>query len=309
MALYDLTPEERRQVEAFLLQPPPAQFQPAIQGAIPQETLLKAQSGLLGSQGRLIQQMDFRQRQMAAQARAADVARQIQSVNPLDPERDAKIRQLAASFPEEFATSVVQQSLGLNEDQRRQALGAAQAAQKAMEEQQRLQEQAALMGGLQGAAPQDIEQFIQTNPLVAARNRSLVEPALERASLAQSELEFLPPHQRELLSGKTPSQIKLEAKKFTESLPRPLRSLAQSDREEVVSLVEQYKKAKAAELADPKAEPVSETIVTRLTGLLGTEATPDVLDSVYEARVKVMGPANYIPESRQQELLQKLPAK
>lgn len=309
MALYDLTPEERRQVESFLLQPPPAQFQPAVQGAIPQETLLKAQSGLLGSQGRLIQQMDFRQRQMAAQARAADVARQIQSVNPLDPERDAKIRQLAASFPEEFATSVVQQSLGLNEDQRRQALGAAQAAQKAMEEQQRLQEQAALMGGLQGAAPQDIEQFIQMNPLVAARNRSLVEPALERATLAQSELEFLPPHQRERLAGKTPSQIKLEAKKFTESLPRPLRSLAQDDREEVVSLVEQYKKAKAAELADPKAEPVSETIVTRLTGLLGTEVTPDVLDSVYEARVKVMGPANYIPESRQQELLQKLPAK
>lgn len=324
MALYDLSPEQRQQVEAFLMQPPPAQFASASlpQGGatpnIPPETLLKAQMGLLGSQGRVIQQMAFQNERRQLEARAADVARQIQSVNPLDPERDVKISRLASAYPEEFASSVVQQSLGLNEAQRRQALGAEQEMQRQMEEQMKRQQEAqaaSLYAGLQGASPEQIETFIQQNPEVAFRNRSVIDPALERQAVARTELDYLPAYKSAELQGQTPAKIRAEATKFTNSLPKPLRTLAQPDREEAVRLAQELKAARAAEATaqegtepNPDAPLPSDAIATRLTGLLGVEELDNgTVEALTESRAKVLGASDYLPPSARARLYEKLP--
>ena len=409
MALYDLSPEQRQQVEAFLMQPPPAQFASASlpQGGatpnIPPETLLKAQMGLLGSQGRVIQQMAFQNERRQLEARAADVARQIQSVNPLDPEREVKLSRIAASYPQEFASSVVQQSLGLNEAQRRQALGAEQEMQRQMDEQMKRQQEAqaaalaARVAGLDPTSPEALSQItsvVSSNPLISTappvqqalqlfgqrrseakqqtrekqaeeqdkadkaarlaedeakrqaeaedaqlyawmqsqppekitegiaqfpglfnRNRSAVESTLARKAEAQAELDYLPAYKAEALRDKPPAAIRAEATKFTNSLPKPLRTLAQPDREEAVRLAQELKAARAAEATaqegtepDPVATLPSDAIATRLTGLLGVEELDNsTVEALTESRAKVLGASDYLPPSARARLYEKLP--
>lgn len=324
MALYDLSPEQRQQVEAFLMQPPPAQFASASlpQGGatpnIPPETLLKAQMGLLGSQGRVIQQMAFQNERRQLEARAADVARQIQSVNPLDPEREVKLSRIAASYPQEFASSVVQQSLGLNEAQRRQALGAEQEMQRQMDEQMKRQaeaEDAQLYAWMQSQPPEKITEGIAQFPGLFNRNRSAVESTLARKAEAQAELDYLPSYKAEALRDKPPAAIRAEATKLTNSLPKPLRTLAQPDREEAVRLAQELKAARAAEAAaqegtepDPDAPLPSDAIATRLTGLLGVEKLDNsTVEALTESRAKVLGASDYLPPSARARLYEKLP--
>lgn len=309
MALYDLSPEQRQQVEAFLMQPPPAQFASVQSSAtpnIPPETLLKAQMGLLGSQGRVIQQMAFQNERRQLEARAADVARQIQSVNPLDPEREVKLSRIAASYPQEFASSVVQQSLGLNEAQRRQALGAEQEMQRQMEEQMKRQaeaEDAQLYAWMQNQPPEKITEGIAQFPGLFNRNRSAVESTLVRKAEAQAELDYLPAYKAEALRDKPPAAIRAEATKFTNSLPKPLRTLAQPDREEAVRLAQELKAARAAEATaqegtEPDAPLPSDAIATRLTGLLGVEELDNgTVEALTESRAKVLGAGDYNPRA------------
>ena len=321
MALYDLSPEQRQQVEAFLMQPPPAQFASAQSSAtpnIPPETLLKAQMGLLGSQGRVIQQMAFQNERRQLEARAADVARQIQSVNPLDPEREVKLSRIAASYPQEFASSVVQQSLGLNEAQRRQALGAEQEMQRQMDEQMKRQaeaEDAQLYAWMQSQPSEKITEGIAQFPGLFNRNRSAVESTLARKAEAQAELDYLPAYKAEALRDKPPAAIRAEATKFTNSLPKPLRTLAQPDREEAVRLAQELKAARAAEATaqegtepDPDAPLPSDAIATRLTGLLGVEELDNsTVEALTESRAKVLGASDYLPPSARARLYEKLP--
>lgn len=129
MAYEDLTLEERQALQQSLLAPPPAMFAQAQSFEVDPLTRAQAAAGLLGPQGRFFEQMARQQDEAKLESAAADMARELMSVTPL--EMGKKAQELAARDPKAFATQTVQQALQLGSLARQEQKLAEQEAQQA----------------------------------------------------------------------------------------------------------------------------------------------------------------------------------
>lgn len=129
MAYEDLTIEERQALQQSLLAPPPAMFAQAQPFEVDPLTRAQAAAGMLGTQGRFFEQMARQQDEAKLESAAADMARELMSVTPL--EMGKKAQELASRNPKAFATSTVQQALQLGSLARQEQKVAEQEAQQA----------------------------------------------------------------------------------------------------------------------------------------------------------------------------------
>lgn len=129
MAYEDLTIEERQALQQSLLAPPPAMFAQAQPFEVDPLTRAQAAAGMLGTQGRFFEQMARQQDEAKLESAAADMARELMGVTPL--EMGKKAQELAARDPKAFATQTVQQALQLGSLARQEQKLAEQEAQQA----------------------------------------------------------------------------------------------------------------------------------------------------------------------------------
>jgi hypothetical protein len=129
MAYEDLTIEEQQALQQSLLAPPPAMFAQAQPFEVDPLTRAQAAAGMLGTQGRFFEQMARQQDEAKLESAAADMARELMSVTPL--EMGKKAQELASRNPKAFSTSTVQQALQLGSLARQEQKLAEQEAQQA----------------------------------------------------------------------------------------------------------------------------------------------------------------------------------
>ena len=110
MAYEDLTPQERQTLQKSLLAPPPATFAAPGQFNIDPKTRMEAQLGLLGPQGRFIEQLARQQDEERRKEQENAMAQRIVSVLGT-PEAMNVMRKEAEQNPNLFNSGTVQQAI------------------------------------------------------------------------------------------------------------------------------------------------------------------------------------------------------
>lgn len=257
MALIDLTPEQLNLVENALVAPPPQTFQEQM---ISPELRARAASGMLGSAGRFIEQMAREQERKAEESRISRLAQEAASINPLDPDYDAKVKQIAMRDPAAFATAPVQQALNLGDATRKQAMEQAQYRQA---------------GQLFNLPPEQRQEALRSGNPLAFKNLPLLQKAEEMDVATEEALSQLPEFARPT-ENLSPARAKLELKKFESTLPPVLRKVqGLENRQYAVQLAKQWEAAqkkdetlkKSRELPENGFE--SDRLLNELTVALG----------------------------------------
>lgn len=272
MALFDLNPQEMKLVEEALVAPPPETFQEQM---ISPELRARAASGMLGSAGRFIEQMAREQERKAEESRISKLAQEAASINPLDPDYDAKVKQIALRDPAAFASAPVQQALNLGDATRKQAMEQAQYRQA---------------GQLFNLPPEERQGLLKSGSPVAFQNLPLLQKAEEMDVAVEDALSEIPEFLRPT-ENLSPARAKLEAKKFETSLPPVLRKVkGLENRMYAVELAKQWQdqKAKEKDMKDiPEGGYPSANILAQLTAALGEDpAKTLVSDATAEAILK-----------------------
>jgi hypothetical protein len=227
---------------------------------------------MLGSAGRFIEQMAREQERKADENRIASLAREASGINPLDPDRDAKIRQLSLRDPAAFATAPVQQALNLGDATRKQAMEQAQYKQA---------------GQLFNLPPEERQGLLKSGNPVAFQNLPLLQKAEEMDVAVEDALSEIPEFLRPT-ENLSPARAKLEAKKFETSLPPVLRKVkGLENRMYAAELANRWVKAdmekQKMQKEDAKNIPENgfeaDAILAELTAALGMDPAKSVISA------------------------------
>jgi hypothetical protein len=228
MAYEDLTPQERETLQKSLLAPPPATFAAPGQLNIDPQTRMEAQLGLLGPQGRFIEQLARQQDEAQREARSVQMAQTLQGISPLDPEYVSKVQTIAKSDPLAFNSGTVQQVLQLGQMAIQEERRAQQEAKAAQEEARRAAETAQaqtvaseLLSGPPESLTQRAMELAEKYPGAATSGefgRALQLGAQMEADQRRTQEEAKRTQAEQRRSQLAQSVLNLPAKTFTQSL-------------------------------------------------------------------------------------------
>lgn len=222
MAYEDLTPQERQILQQSLLAPPPATF--AAPGQIDPDLRLQAQMGLLGSEGRFIEQMARQQEEAAIRSREDAIAKDLASAWG-QPDFLQRAQTYAQRDPAAFNSGTVQQVIQsgrLAEQEQKQAQQAAVEQRGAGLAQAILESKPNQFSRfLTEAAKTDLEAFstplvqeaIQTKRMEVGEKREI------RAARREVKQERAKAEVRSAIANASPEQLDQFAAQYPEFLP------------------------------------------------------------------------------------------
>lgn len=240
MPISDLTSEQRESVMRSLYAPPPDSLTP------PQDEYPLA---MLSSSQKFIDQLGKMQKEREESRLQTQAASALNQINPLDPEYDNKVRQVAMQFgPEAFASSPVQHILSLTDRQRRQI-------DDLQEKQQKAAREATLDASfkfLRSADENQLDQFVKQYPDMARELAPTLDKRFVELTQARTQLSQLPEHlQAGLIDANNvpnPTKVATRLKEFNESFQGPLGKVADLSRKR--RLVDLAKKWQAIPASD-----------------------------------------------------------
>ena len=217
MAYNDISSDQLNSVWQALNAQPPAAFAPPMLPGV------SGGGGMLGSSNRFISQIEKMQAAREKAAQQGQAAAALGQIDPLDPDYDLKVRDLATNTsPEIFASPGVQRTLSLSDRQRA-------ATMKAQEQQQKDQQKNLLDQSfkfLQSADENDLTKFVDKYPDAA---RELAPVLTKRAAdLADSrgQLGLLPEHlHKDIVDERgvpIPHKVQAKVKDFNATFEGPL---------------------------------------------------------------------------------------
>lgn len=225
MAYEDLTPQERQVLQQSLLAPPPATFAAPGQLNIDPQTRMEAQLGLLGPQGRFIEQLARQQDEAQREARSVQMAQTLQGISPLDPEYVSKVQTIAKSDPLAFNSGTVQQVLQLGQmakqDERRAQEDAREARGAELAQAILSAPANSFTSILTQAARQDLPAF--STPLVQeaiqTKRLEVGERQAKRQARREIKQERAQAEVKATIANATPDQLDQLAERFPQFLP------------------------------------------------------------------------------------------
>jgi hypothetical protein len=224
MAYEDLTPQERQVLQQSLLAPPPATFAAPGQLTIDPQTRMEAQLGLLGPQGRFIEQLARQQDEERRKEQENAMAQRILSVLGT-PDAMNVMRKEAEQNPNIFNSGTVQQAM--------------QFGQMAKQEQERADEEAARARGkemasmflnapnkglsslLAKAAEQDFQAYAtpEAQSAVRLKQQQAQEQFAKRGQKKERKQERAEAKVKSAIANATPDQLDQFAERFPQFLP------------------------------------------------------------------------------------------
>ena len=240
MALYDLTPEQLNSVAQAINAPPPPSLM-----APQSETPL----AMFSSSQRFIDQLGKMQKARDEAQRQNEAASAINQINPLDPDFDNKVKDVAMRFgPDAFASSPVQHVLSLSDRQRT-------TARKMQEDEQKAAQKNMLdvsFRFLKSADENQLGQFVEQFPDAARELAPVMDKRFEELSSARTQLSQLPEHLHgDLLDANkvpVPAKVSAKFKEFNDSFEGPLGKVANlQTKRRLVDLARRWKELPEAE--------------------------------------------------------------
>lgn len=309
MAYEDLTPQERQTLQKSLLAPPPATFAAPGQFNIDPKMRMEAQLGLLGPQGRFIEQLARQQDEAQREARSVQMAQTLQGISPLDPEYVSKVQTIAKSDPLAFNSGTVQQVLQLGQMAVQEERRAQQEAKAAQEEARLAAEKAQaqtvtgeLLGGPLETFSQRAMELAQQYPGAAASGefgRALQLGAEQRR--IQEEAKQTQVEQRS--SQLAQNVLNLPAKAFTQSLRELIKTDPEAGRSPEVNNAINIREAEIREQRAKRGQK-KERQAERQLGELQSQldkASPEELDAFEAANPQLLPKVRPIVEARRKE--------
>jgi hypothetical protein len=224
MAYEDLTPQERQVLQQSLLAPPPATFAAPGQFNIDPKLRMEAQLGLLGPEGRFIEQLARQQDEERRKEQENAMAQRILSVLGT-PDAMNVMRKEAEQNPNIFNSGTVQQAM--------------QFGQMAKQEQERADEEAARARGkemasmflnapnkglsslLAKAAEQDFQAYAtpEAQSAVRLKQQQAQEQFAKRGQKKERKQERAEAKVKSAIANATPDQLDQFAERFPQFLP------------------------------------------------------------------------------------------
>lgn len=313
MAYEDLTPQERQVLQQSLLAPPPATFAAPGQINIDPQTRMEAQLGLLGPQGRFIEQLARQQDEAQREARSVQMAQTLQGISPLDPEYVSKVQTIAKSDPLAFNSGTVQQVLQLGQMAVQEERRAQQEAKVAQEEARRAAETAQaqtvaseLLGGPPELLTQRAMELAKQYPGAAASGefgRALQLGAQMEADQRRIQEEAKRTQAEQRSSQLAQSVLNLPAKTFTQSLRELIKMDPEAGRSPEVNNAINIREAEIRE-QQAKRGLRKERKAERQLGELQSQldrASPEELDAFEAANPQLLPKVRPIVEARRKE--------
>lgn len=261
MPISDLTSDQLESLTRALYAPPPPSLA-ATQDEFP--------LAMFSSSQKFIDQLGKIQRAREESMLQTQAASALNQINPLDPEYDNKIRQVAMQFgPETFASPPVQHILSLSDRQRNQMASM-------QEQQQKAAREATLDASfkfLNSADENQLDQFMQEYPDMARELAPVMDKRFEDLIRSRTQLSQLPEHLQEGLTDANgvpnPTKVAIKVKEFNESFQGPLGKVADLARKR--RLVELAKKWQAIPASDTSetANDSRTSLVDEITAELG----------------------------------------
>lgn len=267
MALYDLTPEQISSVAQAIYAPPPPSL------AAPQS---ESPTAMFSSSQRFIDQLGKMQKARDEAQRQNEAASAINQINPLDPDFDNKVKDVAMRFgPDAFASSSVQHVLSLSDRQR-------SAATKMQENEQKAAQKNMLdvsFRFLKSADENQLGQFVEQFPDAARELAPVMDKRFEDLTAARTQLSQLPEHLHgDLLDANkvpVPAKVSAKLKEFNDSFEGPLGKVANlQTKQKLADLARQWKALPEADTEQRDA------LVGDITSLL------DAPDPVSDSTIK-----------------------
>lgn len=272
MPISDLTSDQLESLTQALYAPPP----PSLAA---QED--KYPLAMMSSSQRFIDQLEKMQKEREESMLQTQAASALDQINPLDPEFDNKVRQVAMQFgPKAFASSPVQHVLSLSDRQRTRA-------EDLMEKQQKKVKEATMDASFQflrTANEDQLDQFVQQYPDMAREFAPALDKRFNDLTNARTQISQLPEHLRMdvIDENETPIPNKVAAKlrEFNESFEGPLGKVASLERKRsLVKLAKEWdaipKDDESEEAADRRTD-----LVDQITAELGKD------ESVSDSTIK-----------------------
>jgi len=189
------------------------------------------------------------------------LAQDIDSLTGLEPDFLDRARKIYQKDPEAASSPIVQRAFQLADAKREEAV-------KKMEEAAGSQ----LFSTLYGASEEDIQKFQASGSPYAYKYRQQAKEALENRATTDELLSQFPDQMREKLAGKSLPGIKAEYKKFSGTLPPPLRNRSLDEQKTMAQLAKRFqalrKIEKSADYVAPPGGLQSDLIRNEMAGYI-----------------------------------------
>lgn len=293
MAISDLTSGQLESLTQALYAPPPPSL------TAPQDEYPLA---MLSSSQKFIDQLGKMQKAREESRLQTQAASALNQINPLDPEYDNKVRQVAMQFgPEAFASSPVQHILSLTDRQRRQI-------DDLQEKQQKAAKEATLDASfkfLRSADENQLDQFVQQYPDMARELAPTLDKRFEELTKSRTQLSQLPEHlQAGLIDANNvpnPTKVATRLKEFNESFQGPLGKVADLARKR--RLVDLAKKWQAIPASDESeaANDSRASLVDDITAELGESelVSESTIRGILRDAPRLIGPKDDLNRMRE----------